>query len=206
MVPFGPSGASKSSLKGFCSAAPSSGTVLFPTNTGGCGVEGMHRKRGKGRQRKGGERVGWGTQITSHHCYSPARGQQQREACCPISCTVLSLSKGQRVRSISHPHKRERTHKHHKTQTETQAQDAATPPKTHSKTKNNTEGAKGNIKVVWSSWGSSKVPFPSCLFSSLSYTHTASSLSPSHRHTHTPAELVHLPCSASSAAAERRNE
>lgn len=49
-------------------------------------------RRGKGGK-EGGKETGkmWGggcAQITSHHCYSPAQGQQQREACCPTSCTV----------------------------------------------------------------------------------------------------------------------
>ena len=45
------------------------------------------KKRERERERVEGEEGGE-AQITSRHCYSPAQGQQQREACCPVSCTV----------------------------------------------------------------------------------------------------------------------
>lgn len=75
---------------------------------------GREEKEGKREGRKG--RGGWGIQITSHHCYSPAQGQQQREACCPISCTVSAprflpraeKDGDQRVHPPTHTHTAER--------------------------------------------------------------------------------------------------
>lgn len=76
---------------------------------------GREEKEGKREGRKG--RWGWGVQITSHHCYSPAQGQQQREACCPISCTVLASRflpknrerrRDQRVHPHTHTNRKEK--------------------------------------------------------------------------------------------------
>lgn len=73
---------------------------------------GREEKEGKREGRKG--RWGWGVQITSHHCYSPAQGQQQREACCPISCTVSAAAssheqrKTERSSASPHTHTEER--------------------------------------------------------------------------------------------------
>lgn len=101
-----------------------------------------------------GERTGrgWGcgAQITSHHCYSPAQGQQQREARCPVSCTVSaspasSLREERKTESsecdpfIAHPH----THTHRKTDYHS-CKNKIKPPK--NSTRKQTENFKNQNK------------------------------------------------------------
>lgn len=171
-----------------------------------------------------GERTGrgWGcgAQITSHHCYSPAQGQQQREARCPVSCTVSaspasSLREERKTESsecdpfIAHPPPTQRKTDYHSCKNKIKTPKNSSTRKQTENFKNQNKRKKqiktAEVKLAGSQSAAAAAVVTHILPLRCLSPHTHTSPPLAHTHTHI-GELVQLPCSASSAAAARRNE